>query len=314
MVVLVWYELPSLWKMLESEQRSSRQFIPERSIIFSTLDFNLRSNTQLKTTIMKGITFKIILAGLVALVLAFSIPSKVSFDSFEKGEKLKYKVKYNLYINVPVAEIQFSFNDELKEFNGQQCLHFSAAGQTYRFYDHFFPVRDYFNAYVDPVTFKPRVFTRNISEGDYKKQDYTLFYPEQKYVKNKKGEKFDVPKNTWDILSVWYLARTFNYENMHPGDSVKMNTFIDNKTYPIGLQYIGKEEVKTDAGKINCYIIKPLLIAGEIFKSEDDMTLWVSADANKIPVIIESGISVGRVRAELTSYSGLKHSFSALKK
>lgn len=256
---------------------------------------------------------KITAFAILALVFgAFTIPSKVKNKSFKGGESLIYKVKYDLYINVPVAEIEFRVNDKLREFNGQQCLHFSAIGKTYKFYDNFFPVRDYFNALIDPQIFRPRVFTRDVNEGDYSKKDYTIFYPEKGKVKTKKGKEYEIPEDTWDILSVWYLARSFDYNNMEVGDSIKMHTFIDNETYPIGLQYAGKEVVDTKVGEVECYKIKPLLIAGEIFKSESDMTLWVSADENKIPIVIESGISVGSVRAELETYSGLRHKFESL--
>jgi hypothetical protein len=255
---------------------------------------------------------KITAFAILALVFgAFTIPGKIENKSFKGGESLVYKVKYDLYINVPVAEIEFRVNDKLREFNGQQCLHFSAIGKTYKFYDNFFPVRDYFNALIDPETFRPRVFTRDVNEGDYSKKDYTIFYPEKGKVKTKKGKEYEIPEDTWDILSVWYLARNFDYDNMEIGDSIKMHTFIDNETYPIGLQYGGVEVVKTSIGKIKCHVIKPLLIAGEIFKSEEDMTLWVSADKNKIPVIIESGISVGKVRAEIDYYSGLRHDLTS---
>ncbi|MGB0431691.1 MAG: DUF3108 domain-containing protein [Bacteroidia bacterium] len=256
---------------------------------------------------------KITVFAVIALVFgAFTIPQKVHVKSFDLGERLNYKVKYNLYINVPVAELELKVSHKLREFNGHECLQFSATGKTYKFYDNFFPVRDYFNALVDPETFKPRVFTRDVSEGDYSKKDYTLFFPETQKVKTKKGNEYDVPHDTWDILSVWYLARNFDYDQMNKGDSVKMHTFIDNETYPIGLQYAGTEVLNTDFGKVKCHIIKPLLIAGEIFKSESDMTLWVSADQNKIPIVIESGISVGKVRAEINEYSGLKYDFESL--
>lgn len=244
---------------------------------------------------------------------AYTFPADPIVNQFEKGEHLSYKVKYDLYINIPVAQMDFTIDNELTEFGGQDCLHLKAVGKTYRFYDNFFKVRDYFDAYVDPVTLQPKLFTRDIQEGSYSKEDYTLFFPDKNYVKTKKGKKIDVPENTWDILSVWYLARTFDFETMEVGDSVKMHTFIDNETYPIGLQYAGKETVKTSAGKIECYVIKPMLVVGELFKSESEMTLWVSADDNKIPVIIESGISVGKVQAELNSYKNLKHDFGALK-
>ncbi|MFY0674326.1 MAG: DUF3108 domain-containing protein [Bacteroidia bacterium] len=259
----------------------------------------------------KALKITVFLA-LALVFVAFAIPGKVENKSFKAGESLIYKVKYDLYINVPVAEIEFKVNDKLREFNGQECLHFSAIGKTYKFYDNFFPVRDYFNALIDPQTLQPRVFTRNINEGDYAKKDYTIFYPEKGKVKTKKGKEYEIPHDTWDILSVLYLARNFDYDKMQIGDSINMHTFIDNETYPIGLQYAGQEVVKTEVGEVECYKIKPLLIAGEIFKSESDMTLWVSADENKIPIIIESGISVGRVRAELETYSGLRHKFDSL--
>lgn len=245
-------------------------------------------------------------------VVSFSVPENVPIQAFKSGEKLTYSVKYSLYLNIPVATMELKLSDELKEFNGQECLHFSATGKTYRFYDNFFPIRDYFNAYIDPVSFKPRLFTRNVSEGDYSKKDYTIFYPEKNYAKNRKGKTFEIPTDTWDILSVWYLARNFDYEKMEKGDSINMHTFIDDKTYPIGLKYQGKETIKTSLGKVECYVIEPLLIAGEIFKTEEEMILYVSADENKVPVVIESGISVGKVRAELTEYLNLKNDFAAL--
>lgn len=251
---------------------------------------------------------------LLGAVLAFSPSDETPLGTFQMGEKLRYEVKYDLYINVPVGEMVFNLHDEIKNFNGQECFHFSATGTTYRFYDAFFKVRDQFHSYVGINDFEPRLFTRDILEGKYKKQDYIIFNPEKKEAKTKKGEVYTIQDNTWDILSVWYLARTFDYDAMTVGHKLDMYTFIDDESYPIGLEYLGKEVVKTELGKIECHVIKPLLIVGELFKSEGEMTLWVSADKNKIPVIIESGISVGSVRAELVGHQYLKHSFTALKK
>ena len=38
------------------------------------------------------------------------------------------------------------------------------------------------------------------------------------------------------------------------------------------------------------------------------MNIWVSDDKNKVPLLIESPISVGSIKAVLKSYSGLRHS------
>jgi hypothetical protein len=47
-------------------------------------------------------------------------------------------------------------------------------------------------------------------------------------------------------------------------------------------------------------------VEGTIFKGGEDLTVWVTADKNKIPVMAEAKILVGSVKAYLTSYEGLK--------
>ena len=57
--------------------------------------------------------------------------------------------------------------------------------------------------------------------------------------------------------------------------------------------------------------IYPDVVAGNVFKDGNQMTLWVSDDANKLPLLIESPISVGSVKAVLKSYKGLKYNLDS---
>jgi hypothetical protein len=41
------------------------------------------------------------------------------------------------------------------------------------------------------------------------------------------------------------------------------------------------------------------------------MTVWVSDDQNRIPLLIESPVSVGSVKMVLQEYKGLKYDFTA---
>lgn len=257
---------------------------------------------------MKKITIFLAVAAVVFFLgVGFKSTPKPELQAFDKGEHLSYGVKYSLYVNVGVASMDFYIEDELKEFAGHDCLHLRAVGKTYKFYDYFFKVRDYFDAYVDANEFTPKFFMRNIREGGYKKKEYYVFNTEKNMVKTDKKKEYEIPSNTWDILSIWYLARKFDYGKMNVGDSVMFNTFIDKEDYPIGLRFLGEETIEVDEGTFKCYVIKPLLIAGELFESEDEMTLWVSADKNHIPIKIESGISVGSVTAELKGFENLKY-------
>jgi hypothetical protein len=48
-----------------------------------------------------------------------------------------------------------------------------------------------------------------------------------------------------------------------------------------------------------------------VFKDENDMTIWISADDNKIPVRVEAKIYVGSVKIDITKANGLKSDFSS---
>jgi hypothetical protein len=81
---------------------------------------------------------------------------------------------------------------------------------------------------------------------------------------------------------------------------------------PLNIKYGGKEtkEVK-GLGDFKTLKMVPDLVGGKVFKDGDKMTLWVSDDSNKIPLIIESPVSIGSIKAVLKSYSGLKYDLSS---
>jgi hypothetical protein len=54
-------------------------------------------------------------------------------------------------------------------------------------------------------------------------------------------------------------------------------------------------------------VFSPQLISGEYFQDGDEMKVYVSDDQNRLPLVIESPLSVGYVKAVLKDYRGLKH-------
>ena len=92
-----------------------------------------------------------------------------------------------------------------------------------------------------------------------------------------------------------------------------LNMFFDEENYPFKLKYLGKETIRTtvNGSKIRVKTLKfrPYVMAGRVFKEEESLTLWVSADDNKIPLKIKADLAVGSLRADLVQYKGLKHSF-----
>lgn len=254
----------------------------------------------------------------IAVLLVFLCPLgglgqskilKAENDAFTYGEELKYKVKYNLYFNINVGVVDFKIANDPKNKLGADCYNIVSKGRTMSFYDNFFKVRDHYETYLAEESLLPKLFIRRINEGGYKKTNNVKFYHDVKSAMNEENEVIEIPPNTQDVVSALYFARTFDFENAAVGDSLKFPLFIDNEVYEVGLKYMGKEKISTEFGEYKCLKIKPILIVGRVFDSEESMTLWVTDDANKIPLRIESGISVGAIRADLVDYENLRNDF-----
>jgi hypothetical protein len=88
-----------------------------------------------------------------------------------------------------------------------------------------------------------------------------------------------------------------------------MNIYLDRKIYSLDVIYAGSDDSKRvkGLGPTSTLLFRPQLVVGSIFKDNEGMKIWVSNDENKIPLMIESPISVGSVKAVLTEHSGLKY-------
>ena len=50
-------------------------------------------------------------------------------------------------------------------------------------------------------------------------------------------------------------------------------------------------------------------MAGRVFKEKESLTIWVSDDDNKIPLLIKADLAVGSLKATLVEFKKLKNSF-----
>ncbi|MEL6142669.1 MAG: DUF3108 domain-containing protein, partial [Bacteroidota bacterium] len=105
------------------------------------------------------------------------------------------------------------------------------------------------------------------------------------------------------------------YNDLSIGQEIPIKILMDQEIYPLKIKYLGAEgntKVKGQ-GRFKTQKFSPQLIAGEVFKEGDEMMIYVTDDENKIPVLIESPVSVGSVKAVLKSYRGLRYDLTAKK-
>jgi len=229
--------------------------------------------------------------------------------SFQAGESITLKVYYTV-AGIYVSAGEAVFTSSLTQFNNKPVYHIVGDGKTYSFYDNFFKVRDKYESYVDTATLQPYKFIRNVNEGGYKKYENVTFNKVTNTAITKDGV-YKVPPCVQDVISSMYYARNIDFSKYKVGDKIPFTMFLDNEIYNMYIRYMGKERIKTKYGKFRAIKLKPLLLQGEIFTGGEKMTLWVSDDANKIPLRIETPISVGSIKVDMVKYSNLKHPLSS---
>jgi hypothetical protein len=239
---------------------------------------------------------------------------EVEDPCFIPGEFIRYEVSYNLgYLWVNAGEVYF--RADTLTYNDMPCWYFESYGQSYRFYDLFFKVRDRFRAKVTQNSFKPLWFQQNTYEGGYVVNNLFEFDHEnnkvavslQNSTRPLTIDTLDLPSCTFDVLSAIYYTRNLKFEGLLPGDKLPLRFIIEGEFYDLFIRYLGKEPLKNRDGKIyDCIKFSALLVDGTIFKGGEDLFVWVTDDENKIPILAEARILVGSVKAYLTEYRNLK--------
>lgn len=228
---------------------------------------------------------------------------------FKSGEWLRYKMSYSGFLRAGTAILELSE----KDFNGKKVFYTKGTGWTSGAVKWFFKVEDRYESYFDKDTIKPYLFKRKINEGGYKKHRITSF----NYKSNKAYvQDFTLQKDTsvvfsrvQDMLSAFYYLRNYNVKNMKKGEEIGIDMFMDSQVYPFKLRFLGREILKTKFGTLKTMIFRPLVQSGRIFKAQESVTLWITDDANKIPVKLSADLSVGSLRADLEAYKGLANPF-----
>ena len=168
----------------------------------------------------------------------------------------------------------------------------------------FFKVVDNFETYIDEEGIFPWLFIRRSNEGGYKiSQDITFDQRKCKTISQKKT--ITTPKYIQDIISSVYYARTCDFTDAKSGDVYPVDFYIDDSVYTSKIVFLGRETITTSLGTFKCLKFKPMVAVDKTFKDPYPMVLWVTDDKNKMPIIAESGIKVGKVKMELVKYAGI---------
>ena len=259
------------------------------------------------------------------LLLLFSIFSMVAYsqtppytkselpDAFKAGEWLKFRISYSNFLNAGYSTIEVSKTKN----NNKEAYHIVGKGKSTGLISLFFKVNDDYQTFMYKESLLPYKFIRKIDEGGYTKDLEIHFDQENKeaIVKNFKHQtekKYRVANNIQDMLSALYFLRNQDLSKLAVNDEIELKMFVDDDVTTFKLLFLGKEQLKTKFGKINSLIFRPLVQAGRVFKAQESLTIWISDDENKIPLLIKASLAVGSLRADLDAFKGLANPFNII--
>ncbi|WP_445588106.1 DUF3108 domain-containing protein [Sunxiuqinia sp. A32] len=259
---------------------------------------------------------KQILLLVIGSLLFLSALSQENKYAFNPGEQVTYGAYYNWhFIWLHAGEVNFSTDTILE--NHQSVLSLKAVGKTFKTYDLFYSVRDTFESKLIYDSFIPVHFWRVMNHAKKSSSHEYNFDSSNgiiaSHIKRNDEELavFDTLKlapNTFDLLSTAYYFRSFQFTGMKKHELFKFKMLVDNKLEDLYFRYLGEDEVKTREGeKFLCHKISVMLLEGDFFPKGEHMKVWFTKDENKLPIMVETEISVGYVKAILTGYSNLKY-------
>ena len=257
---------------------------------------------------------KLISIFLLCQVFLLQLAGQVS--SYQPGEKVNFVIHYGA-INAGMATLELRKDS----FSGREVWHSAMEARTTGIAEALFRVKDIYESYMNPATELPVKSIRNINEGRYHKYNVVLFdhatRKDSAILTSDLTGIHITPQGIHDIISCFYWFRNHNLPgiaNFKKGEMIEMTTWFTDELYPIRMKYVGEEEIKTRAGKIMCYKFNPVTEVGRLFKTQEDVSFWFSADKNFLPVKIRFNIFVGAFMVDMVSYDGLVYPLDIKKK
>jgi len=214
---------------------------------------------------------------------------------FGEGELFTYAIQYGLiYAGDATLEIR-----NVAELDSAKAYHVLSTARTSSAFDHVFKVRDRHDSFVDYDNLFSLSFEKHLREGKFKRDEKVIF-DQKNHVAIYPDKRVPIAPNTQDFLSAVYYARTLPLE---VGQAIAMANHTGGKNYPIYVKVLRRERIKVPAGEFDCLVVEPILQTSSLFEQKGKLTIWITDDTVKMPVLLRSKVVIGAFEAILKSYT-----------
>jgi Protein of unknown function (DUF3108) len=220
-------------------------------------------------------------------------PRREQAVPFAPGEVLSYDVSWSTFLTAGSATVSVK---EKKASYGSTAYYIVAEGRPTPLLSKLYSLYYKADTLLDTYTLLPQRGSVYSDENGRKRMKTTMFdqgakkahYEVQTATLVKSD--FSVPSYVQDALSALYVIRALG---LKPGEKVTMPVFDNGKSFKLQLQAGAIEPVKTATGTVQALKVMPTVIGnGPVLGRA--AAVWLSNDARRVPVRLESQLVVGQ--------------------
>jgi hypothetical protein len=216
----------------------------------------------------------------------------ISKRPFGVGERLLFSIEWG-FIKAGDATLEVR---DLVRWKGEPCYLFMSEAWSNSSFAAFFPVKDVIKSFTGVQDLASRKFEKHLREGKFA-ADVEVEYDQKAHkVRYPDGQLVDTTPLARDILASFYYART---QPLVLGKSFYIDNHTDRVNYPLEVKVLRKEKVRVHAGEFDCIVVQPVLRYPGLFEQKGKLTIWLTDDARRMPVMMRSKIVIGSINAAL---------------
>jgi hypothetical protein len=217
---------------------------------------------------------------------------------FRVGEKLTYQVFWGPFV-VGRATLEVAGIEKVDDYN---CYHLIAKAKTSGLAEWLFPVDSTVESWLDCDGLFTRHYRENRSEGKHHANDETHYdYARREsvttnHIKNRE-KRAPLEQPVQDVVSSLYFVRA---QKLMLDAEQSFTVNAANTNYVVTIRPDQRKEVWVrPLGDIQALRIEPSPTLKIVSSNKGRMWLWVSDDARRLPLLLNSELKIGNAKLVL---------------
>lgn len=224
---------------------------------------------------------------------------KTTLRPFQSGERLTYSISWSRVFQAGVAVMEITGQITPQ---GRTTYRVVSTARTVGLVKTLYPVQDTVQSVMDGDELYSLFYDMNHTRGKRKKRRTMIFDQTNNTVRlivDGQEARFPVPPRVADPLSSLYYIRTRD-DLTTVGKSLLVDVQEKGKNWTIEVQVLGREKLKTPLGEFETIKLRTYPKYEGVFQHKGEIVIWITDDARRIPLRMQSEVAVGSIVAILT--------------